>query len=184
MRKFATRLALFASVLSMASVASAQDYRARVQGVITDESQGALPGVTVTLLNEATNVSVFKVSDPQGHYLFDFVDPGTYTVFAELTGFKKSERKGIRVQQRGDVSANLTLAIGQLSETITVISEATQVQLNSSNSQLTLERQMIDQMPLNGRNPYNMAMMDATLNPGVGTTANENRPYHHAFAND
>jgi hypothetical protein len=164
--------------------ASAQDYRARVQGVVADESQGAMPGVTVTLLNEATNVSVFRVTDPQGHYLFDFVEPGTYTVSAELTGFKKAERKGVRAQQRGDVSANLTLSIGTLSETVTVQAEATQVQLNSSNSQLTLERQLIDQMPLNGRNPYNMAMMDATLNPGVGTTANENRPYHHAFAND
>jgi hypothetical protein len=184
MRKFATRLLLFACAFAMASIASAQDYRARVQGVITDASQGAIPGVTVTLLNEATNVSVFKVSDPQGHYLFDFVDPGTYTVFAELAGFKKAERKTIRVQQRGDVTANLILEIGNLAETVTVISEATQVQLNSSNSQLTLERQMIDQMPLNGRNPYNMAMMDATLNPGVGNTANENRPYHHAFAND
>ena len=185
MRKFALKLAALGCLLALAVMpASAQDYRARVQGVITDESQAAMPGVTVTLLNEATNVSVFKVTGPQGHYLFDFVDPGTYTVFAELTGFKKAERQGIRVQQRGDVSANLTLAIGTLSETVTVQAEATQVQLNSSNSQLTLERQMIDQMPLNGRNPYNMAMMDATLNPGVGSTANENRPYHHAFAND
>ena len=185
MRKFALNLAALGCLLALVVVpASAQDYRARVQGVVTDESQGAMPGVTVTLLNEATNVSVFRVTDPQGHYLFDFVEPGTYTVLAELTGFKKAERTGIRAQQRGDVSANLTLSIGTLSETVTVQAEATQVQLNSSNSQLTLERQLIDQMPLNGRNPYNMAMMDATLNPGVGTTANENRPYHHAFAND
>jgi len=184
MRKFTTRLAFFACILAMASIANAQDYRARVQGSVVDSSQGALPGATVQLVNEATNVSVFKVSDPQGHYLFDFVDPGTYTVFAELTGFKKAERRTIRVQQRGDVTANLILEIGNLAETVTVVSEATQVQLNSANSQLTLERQLIDQMPLNGRNPYNMAMMDATLNPGVGTTANENRPYHHAFAND
>ena len=165
--------------------ASAQDYRARVQGVVTDESQAALPGVTVTLLNEATGVSVFKVTDAQGHYLFDFVEPGTYTVSAELTGFKKAERKGIRVQQRGDVVGQPhARRSARSAETVTVQAEATQVQLNSSNSQLTLERQLIDQVPLNGRNPYNLAMLDPTLNPGVGTTANENRPYHHAFAND
>ena len=103
---------------------------------------------------------------------------------AELDGFKKAERKAIRVQQRGDVTANLTLEIGALAETVTVQAEATQVQLNSSNAQMTLERQLIDQVPLSGRNPYNLAMLDPTLNPGVGTTANENRPYHHAFAND
>ena len=49
---------------------------------------------------------------------------------------------------------------------------------------MTLESQLIDQVPLNGRNPYNLAMLDPTMNPGVGTTANENRPFHHAFAND
>jgi hypothetical protein len=170
--------------LCVATVASAQDYRARLQGSVLDESKGALPGATVTLTNDATAVKVFKVSDPQGHFLFDFVDPGVYSVVAEMQGFKKAERKGIRVQQRGDVTLELMMQIGGLEETITVVAESTQVQLNTSNSQITIERQLVDQMPVSGRNPYNLAMLDPTLNPGVGTTANENRPYHHAFAND
>jgi len=102
-----------------------------------------------------TGTKAMKVTDDQGRYLFDFIEPGTYTVTAELTGFKKGELKTIRVQQRGDVTANLTLEIGGLAETVTVVSEATQVQLNSSNAQMTLERQLIDQVPLSGRNPYN-----------------------------
>jgi hypothetical protein len=169
--------------MSMAP-ASAQDYRARVQGTVVDTSQGVLPGATVTLINEATNVAVARPTNAAGHFIFDFVEPGVYTVRAELDGFKKVEEKGIRVGQRGDVSAKLVLEVGGLAETVVVQAEATQVQLNSSNAQLTLERQLIDQVPLSGRNPYNLAMLDATLNPGVGSTANENRPYHHAFAND
>jgi hypothetical protein len=184
MRKFATVLVLIGCLLALAPAAVAQDYRARVQGSVVDTSQAALPGATVELINEATGTKAFKVADGEGRYLFDFVEPGTYTVTAELTGFKKAERKAIRVQQRGDVTANLVLEIGTLAETVTVQAEATQVQLNSSNAQMTLERQLIDQVPLSGRNPYNLAMLDPTLNPGVGTTANENRPYHHAFAND
>jgi len=184
MRKFTTRLAFFACILAMASAANAQDYRARVQGSVVDSSQGALPGATVELVNEATAVKVFKVTDTLGRFLFDFVEPGTYTVTAELTGFKKAERKTIRVQQRGDVTANLTLEIGNIAETVTVVSEATQVQLNSSTAQITLERQLIDQVPIAGRNPYSLAILDPTLNPGVGSTANENRPYHHAYASD
>ena len=184
MRKLATGIVLIGFVLGTVVAASAQDYRARVQGAVVDISQAALPGATVELINEATATKAFKVTDAQGRYLFDFVDPGTYTVTAELTGFKKAERKTIRVQQRGDVTANLTLEIGGLAETVTVVSEATQIQLNSSNAQITLEQQLIDQVPLSGRNPYNLAMLDPTMNPGVGTTANENRPYHHAFAND
>ena len=155
-----------------------------LQGSVLDESKGALPGATVTLTNDATAVKVFKVSDPQGHFLFDFVDPGVYTVVAEMQGFKKAERKAIRVQQRGDVTVELALKIGGLEETITVVAESTQVQLNTSNMQITIERQLVDQMPVSGRNPYNLAMLDPTMNPGVAATANENRPYHHAFAND
>jgi hypothetical protein len=185
MRKVFLKLAALGCLLALLVMpVGAQDYRARVQGVVTDQSQAAVPGATVALINEATKVSVFKVTDPLGHYLFDFVEPGTYTVSAELTGFKKAERTGIRVQQRADVAANLALTMGTLTETVTVVAETTQVQLNSGNAQMTLESQLIDQVPLNGRNPYNLAMLDPTMNPGVGTTANENRPYHHAFAND
>lgn len=184
MRKFAIGLVLAGCLAWLTPVASAQDYRARVQGSVQDESQGALPGATVTLVNEGTAAKVFKVTDALGRYLFDFVEPGTYSVFAELTGFKKAERKSIRVQQRGDVTANLTLQIGTLAETVTVMAETTQVQLNSSTSQITLERQLLDQVPMEGRNPYSLSILDPTLNPGVGSTANENRPYHHAFASD
>jgi hypothetical protein len=185
MSKVSMKLVALGFLLALLVVPiGAQDYRARVQGTVTDQSQAAVPGATVTLINQATGVSVFKVTDATGHYLFDFVEPGTYTVTAELTGFKKSERKGITVPQRGDVAANLALTMGTLTETVTVQAEATQVQLNSGNAQMTLETQLIQQVPLNGRNPYNLAMLDPTLNPGVGTTANENRPFHHAFAND
>lgn len=173
-----------ALVLAAAWPAGAQDYRARVQGTVVDTSQAVLPGATVTLLNEATGVAVTRPTNAEGHYIFDFVEPGAYTVAAELDGFKKVEQKNVRVQQRGDVNVKLVLEVGGVTETVVVQAEATQVQLNSSNSQLTLERQLIDQVPLSGRNPYNLAMLDATLNPGVGSTANENRPYHHAFAND
>ncbi|MBE3073172.1 MAG: carboxypeptidase regulatory-like domain-containing protein, partial [Acidobacteria bacterium] len=184
MRKFAMRIALVACLLALAASAGAQDYRARVQGTVVDTSKGVLPGVNVTLKNDATGVGSTRQTDAAGHYIFDFVQPGTYTVSAELDGFKRGEEKAIRVQQRGDVTSNFTLEVGAIQETVTVVAESVQVQLNSSNAQLTLERQLLDQVPISGRNPYNLAMLDPTMNPGVGTTANENRPYHHAFAND
>jgi outer membrane receptor protein involved in Fe transport len=184
MRTLTVIAVLVACLVALPTGAGAQDYRARVQGTVLDESKAALPGATVTLLNEATGVKALKVTDAQGHYLFDFVDPGTYTITAEMQGFKKAEQKTNRVMQRGDLTIDLTLQIGGVAETVTVQAEATQVQLNSSTAQITLERQLIDQVPVEGRNPYSLAILDPTLNPGVGTTANENRPYHHAFASD
>src|SRR5262245_58554823 len=90
--------------LMFATWAAAQDYRGRVQGTVFDSTQGALPGVTVTMVNDATGVAVTFVSNPDGHYIFDFVDPGVYTITAELQGFKKEQQKNVRVPQRGSVA--------------------------------------------------------------------------------
>jgi len=162
----------------------AQDYRARVQGAVVDESHGALPGVTVTLRNDATGVAVVRPTNQEGRYIFDFIDPGTYTIVAELQGFKSVEQKNVSVQQRGDVTVDLTLGIGRLEERIVVEAAPIAVQFNSSSKNMTLGRDLIDQVPLAGRNPYNLANLDPTMLTAPNSTEAENRPYHHAFAND
>jgi hypothetical protein len=178
------RLGVIGAVLLLAGTVQAQDYRARVQGQIADDSRGALPGVSVTLVNEATGVTATRVTDVEGRYLFDFVEPGSYTVNAELQGFRSAVQKAVRVSQRGDVTVDLLLGIATVAETITVQASSVLVQFNSSSSDLTLERQLVDQVPISGRNPYNLANLDPSIVNSPGTTAAENRPYHHAYAND
>jgi hypothetical protein len=172
-----------AAILGLAAApAHAQDYRARVQGTIVDTSQAALPGVTVRLINDATGVAVERITDNDGRYLFDFVDPGIYTVATQLNGFRKAELKNVRVQQRGDVTANLTMSVGGVEETVTVDAPKVAVRFNSSSAVLTLDQKLIDQTPIGGRNPYNIAALDPSV--FVSPATSENRPYHHAFAND
>ncbi len=183
MRKLAFIVAVV-GCLVLPSIALAQDYRARVQGTVVDASQAALPGATVTLINDATAVSVTRVADGEGRYLFDFVDPGMYTITAELDGFNKAEQKSVRVQQRGDVTANLTLQLGTIEESITVQATSTSIQLNTSSSELTMDRQLVDQVPMSGRNPYSLATLDPTIVNVVTTSQLENKPYHHAHANE
>ncbi|HSL23664.1 MAG TPA: TonB-dependent receptor [Vicinamibacterales bacterium] len=183
MRKCVLRLGIVIGLLLSAASAGAQDYRARVQGAVLDQSRAALPGVTVTLSNDATGVATTRVTDGQGRYIFDFVDPGTYTVTAELEGFSRAEQKNVRVQQRGDVTVELVLAIGTLEETVTVEAPPVMTQFNTSSVELTLEKELIDQVPISGRNPYSLSVMDPTLTLVAGNP-NENRPYHHAYANE
>ncbi len=184
MKKVVAALGTVLCLAVGASVAGAQDYRGRVQGSVGDASGGALPGVTVTLVNDATAVAVTRVTDGEGRYLFDFVDPGLYTILGELQGFKKAEQKNVRVPQRGDVTASFKLEIGGVEEIVVVEAAPVAVQFNTSSDELTLERELIDQVPINGRNPYNLANLDPTMFNTPGTTEHENRPYHHAYAND
>ena len=170
--------------LGMASPSAAQDYRGKVSGTVTDEAGAAVAGAQVVLHNDNTGVEVTRQASEEGRYIFDFVDPGTYTVTVEQAGFKKAEQKNVIVRNRGDVTADVTLAVGAVGETVTVDAPPVEVEFTTSGSALTIENKIIDQLPIRGRNPYNIATLDPTVSPGTGSTANENRPYHHAFAND
>jgi hypothetical protein len=183
MKSFGRIVVVILGLVLLAVPARAQDYRGRVQGVVVDTSQGVLPGVTVTLVNTATAVAVTRVTDAEGRYVIDFVDPGIYTVTVELQGFKKATQQNVRVAQRGDATVNVELSVGGVEETILVTATPISIQFNTSSSDLTLERQLVDQIPLNGRNPYNLSTLDPTLTLNAGNP-NENRPYHHAYANE
>lgn len=177
-------ISIIALTFGTATLAAAQDYRGKVQGVVADVNGGAIPGAQVVLHNDATGVDGTRQTNESGRYIFDFVDPGTYTVTVELAGFKKFEQKNIVVQQRGDVTADVKLEAGGVTEVVTVEAPPVQVEFNSSSNALTIENKVIDQLPIRGRNPYNISTLDPTVTPGTGSTSNENRPYHHAYAND
>ncbi|HEX6183415.1 MAG TPA: carboxypeptidase-like regulatory domain-containing protein, partial [Pyrinomonadaceae bacterium] len=177
-------VATAALLLGSALPAAAQDYRGKVQGSVSDVNTAAVPGARVVLRNDDTGVEVVRQTDSDGHYQFDFVDPGTYTVTVELAGFKKAEQKNVLVRQRGDVTADVTLEVGGVTDVVTVEAPPVQVEFTTSSSALTIDNAIIDQLPIRGRNPYNVSTLDPTVSPGTGSTANENRPYHHAFAND
>ena len=66
-------------------------------------------------------------------------------------------------QQRGDVTADLSMSVGGIEETVTVEAPPVKVQFNTSSSDITLERRLIDQVPIAGRNPYNLASLDPTI---------------------
>src|SRR5258706_1633372 len=171
-------------VFLCASCAVAQDYRGKVQGIVSDENGAAIPGAHVVLRNTQTGVDVTRQSDDDGHYIFDFVEPGEYIIVIEQTGFKKAVQENVIVRNRADITVNLKLAVGGVTETVTVESPPIAVQFGSSSTLLTVENKVIDQLPIRGRNPYNVATLDPTVSPGTGSTSNENRPYHHAYASD
>jgi hypothetical protein len=177
-------ISLIAMILALAAIAGAQDYRGKVQGTVADENGAAIPGANVVLRNTKTGVDVTRAATDDGHYIFDFVEPGEYVIVVEQAGFKKAIQESVIVRTRSDLTVNLNLAVGGVQETVTVEAAPVALQFNSSSAQLTIENKVIDQLPIRGRNPYNVATLDPTVSPGTGSTSNENRPYHHAYASD
>jgi hypothetical protein len=174
-----SRLGVALAVLAAAVPALAQDSRGRVQGTIIDTSGGAMPGVSVRLQNDATGITVTRTTGSKGHYLFDQVDPGTYTIEAELSGFAKLVQKNVRVPQRGDVTADLTLQVSEVQEVVTVEGSPIGVQFNTAARDLTVDETLIKELPLSTRNPATLALLD----PSVNGDFNRNSNIDHYAAN-
>ncbi|HRH42811.1 MAG TPA: carboxypeptidase-like regulatory domain-containing protein [Pyrinomonadaceae bacterium] len=170
-------------IFSLSLVVFAQDYRGKIQGLITDESGAIIPGAKVILQNNATKVEVTSNTNEEGRFKFDFVEPGNYSVTAEKDGFKKTIQQNLVVRIQGDITVDLKLTVGDVAATVTVEDTPASVQFNTSGSALGLDNTTVDQMPVRGRNPYNIITLDPSINGGENNNG-ENRPYHHAYANE
>ena len=157
----------------------AQDYRGRVQGIVTDSTQATVLNATVTLANINTGVRTVRQTNEAGIYRFDYVDPGSYTITVEMAGFSRFVQGNILVQSRGDVTVNAVLNPGAVQESITVEESPVAVQFNSTNVSLTIDTKLANEIPRFDRNPFKLSL----LNPAAVNTRTEMMPYHSWAAN-
>src|SRR6476661_4207901 len=118
-------------VLLVATVAAAQQGTTELRGRVVDAQGAALPGVTVNVKNQETGMFRDTVSGPDGSFIASGLVPGTYQVSAELQGFKKFERKDLRLEVGKTSSIDVAMAIGSLEETIIVTATSPLVDLTS-----------------------------------------------------
>jgi hypothetical protein len=144
-------------------IASAQEYRGRIQGLVTDPSQAVVSGAAVTLRNNNTGVTAARATDGTGRYLFDLVEPGTYSLTVALEGFSRFLQENILVENRGDITVNAILRLGGLAETVTVLESPVAVKFNTTTMELTVDNTMVNNLPIVARNPFTLAL----LNPAV-----------------
>lgn len=165
MRRFISVKALvlaFSCVFLFASFAHAQ-FRAGVQGTVTDASGGTVAGATVTLLNNETNQTQTTQTSGEGFYSFSQLPPGTYTVTVEQTGFKKRVVNNVKVDAESVRGTDIALEAGTISETVTVQAEELPLQTEDANIRKTLTTTEVLRLPQHGRDPYELAR----LAPGV-----------------
>jgi hypothetical protein len=164
------------AALLVAGALHAQDLRGKVQGRVTDASDAVVVGAKVVLSNDNTGVTTNQLSNATGQYIFDYVQPGNYTVSVELTGFRKFVQKNILVQARADITVDARLETGSTIESVTVEASPVAVQFNTSTMGLTLDTKMTNSLPIIHRNPFLLV----SLNPAtVIRSSTEQSPFHH-----
>jgi hypothetical protein len=149
-------------ILGTPGMASGQSFQGGLRGAVKD-AQGIVPGVTVTLVNEATNVSRDTVTNDSGEYSFPAVDPGNYTVRAAVQGFKTFDRRGIRIATQTFVTLDITLEVGTVQETITVTAEVPLIETSNASHADVLDAKTLEALPSVGRNIFLMAVTVPTV---------------------
>jgi hypothetical protein len=155
-------LTMSLSFLSSAPI-FAQSSAGRILGTVTDPSGGAVAGAAVTITDTERGTSRNLTTDEAGEYNAPSLTPSTYKVRAEAKGFKTIDRQNVILEVNGNVRVDLQLQPGDVSQTITVTEEVPLVETTNAELGGTIQNQIIENLPLNGRNFENLL----TLRPGV-----------------
>lgn len=138
--------------------APAQTISGQISGTVTDGSQGRLPGVLVTVIHDGTQAARTATTDDEGRWLVTNLAPGSYTVTAEIQGFKKASRSGFVLTADGRLTADLALDVGGITEVVQVAAVAGEtVNRTSGEIARTIDGNQVRDMALNGRNYMQLA---------------------------
>jgi len=157
---------LFA-ILQFHSSAFAQFDTAVVLGTVTDPSGAAIPGADVTLRNTALGTVQTKKTSGSGDYEFPGIQIGSYTVSANAPGFTPVTTNAFDVTISARQRANISLGVGNQSQDVTISAGATGLETDTSDQSLLIERKQIVDLPLNGREYTDLALLSPGVQVGV-----------------
>ena len=161
---FVCALGVLALVSGMMARGQSSSATGRVEGVVTDASAAVVPSVSVMLVNTSTAKSSQEASDSEGRFAFLNVAPGHYDVRLEKSGYNTVQLKDVQVNVGTTTTLKTQLVVGRTETNVTVTAESL---VDSSQTSLSavVGSQMIDELPLNGRNFTDFTL----LTPGATT---------------
>lgn len=182
MSKFIRAVACLLLAFAASVSASAQLSTATLFGTVVDPTGAAVPKASVTLVQTDTNFTRTFVTKDDGSYREEFLPVGPYKMTVEAPGFKTLSRSGIVLTVMQDAELTLPLEVGATDQTVTVTEDVPLVNLGSATLGRTVSNVEIDNLPLVGRNTYQLL----SLTPGVQANSTTNSlgfPELHVYIN-
>ncbi len=156
-------LKLLFSLLLVTSMAGAQVTTGSIVGIVKDSAGAVLPGVSIKLTNTDTGATRTVIADEVGRYNAPQLPLGGYEISAELPGFQTAVRRGVTLTIGREAVVDFSLQVGSVSQEVTVNAEAALVSTTNANLSYLVDDKKIRDLPLNGRNYTQLALMA----PGV-----------------
>jgi len=132
---------------------------AQISGAVKDSSGAVLPGVTVTATATDTGLKREATTEADGSYAIPNLPPGPYRLEATLQGFRSFQQTGITLQVGASPVINVTMAVGQISETITVQASTPLVETRNLGVGQVMTNKQVVELPLNGRNTADLLVL-------------------------
>src|SRR5216683_4772648 len=150
---------VYFSLLVLVLGAAAQVQNGQFTGTVTDPSGAAIANAKVTVTNIGTNLSVTTTSNETGLYTVKELPVGTYRITTEAAGFRDFSNKGVTINAGTSTRVDARMLVGQAKEVVEVSGEAAIVNTDDSKLASTVTATQIENLPLNGRNVYDLIQM-------------------------
>jgi Carboxypeptidase regulatory-like domain len=161
-------------VISSVALCFGQTSTTQISGTVYDNSGAVLAGASVTAVSDTTGTVHKQLTNNSGIYAFPSVSVGSYNVTVEMPGFKTARRTAVTLVVGTPMNLDITLELGDTHDVVKV--EATTEALNTTTATLgnVVEKQAVSTLPLNGRNPLNLIVLEPGVTQRSGTTINVN----------
>ncbi len=151
-------------------------FEAQVRGVVHDSSGGLVVGAKVTVTDAGTGISSTTTTDDRGSYIFNGLRPATYTVKAEMTGFRPEEAQNVILGVSQHTNIDFALQVGEVQASITVLEAAPTLDTGSAEIGTTISGQYTREMPLYGRSYFGLVFLSGGVTEAAGNGIRDNYP--------
>jgi hypothetical protein len=161
-------LLLSGALLCRTAPLAAQSTSGSIAGTVTEQSGGALPGLTVQLTNLGTKEQQAAPTNQAGFYQFVNIPPGNYSLAVSAAGFKTTKRGPIELHVDSTVEIDVTMTIGSVDQIVEVTAATPLLQAETSSLGEVVDQRKTTEIPLNGRNPLNLTALVPSVVPQGG----------------
>jgi hypothetical protein len=163
---------LFVAIFAHASFG--QETGASLVGIVRDSAGAMVPGATVSATDVGTNARTTQQANGKGEYSLLNLAPGTYSLHIEAPGFRGYDQNGIRLELNQHATQDVSLALGQVSQTISVNADVSGLDTVTSVISDEVNGQSLRDLPLNARNPFALLELIPGFSGSVGDDYNSN----------